>query len=155
MNRAKADGNLRRIFREAFPSWHWQPIESLMTGNGTPDANCCFAGREFWIEYKATSGYAIKVRPEQVGWHLRRARSGGVTFFAVRRSRPEGPRVPAVDELWLFAGADAAKLATNGLNGANPLGWWEASPAHLGPRGWDWDGVSRVLLGSSGRRFRG
>src|SRR4051812_22700174 len=71
-SRAEADGGLRRIFREHLPSYHWTPVETAMTGAGVPDCNCCYAGVEFWIEYKFSHAWSVVLRPEQIGWLLRR-----------------------------------------------------------------------------------
>jgi hypothetical protein len=113
----KIDGGLRPMFRDRFPSWHWTSIETL-TVNGVPDAEFCFDASQGWIEYKFTSGYQVGLRPEQIGWALRRARAGGRSFIAVRRTADK------VDELYLFAGADAARLKAlraKGRGAARPL----------------------------------
>lgn len=130
----KTDGGLRPMFREKFPEWHWTSIETV-TVNGVPDAECCFDAKQFWIEYKFTSAWAVVLRPEQIGWALRRARAGGRSFIAVRRTNGRD------DELYLFAGADAARLKAVGLRGVEPLGRFAG-----GPPGWNWNVVSDLLL---------
>lgn len=65
----------------------WQRIESGLTGGGIPDINACRKGKEIWIELKVVDGRRVKMRPEQVGWHLRRARAGGVTFILAYHER--------------------------------------------------------------------
>lgn len=140
MKRARADGDLRRLFRERLPHMHWTPIETAATGSGVPDVNCCWRGREFWIEFKFTAGWAVVLRPEQVGWLARRARAGGRAFIAVRRRALAGPRRAAADELWLFAGSQAAALKAGGLGSAEPLAVWAG-----GPRSWPWAEIELFL----------
>jgi hypothetical protein len=130
----KIDGGLRPMFRDRFPSWHWTSIETL-TVNGVPDAEFCFDASQGWIEYKFTSGYQVGLRPEQIGWALRRARAGGRSFVAVRRTADK------VDELYIFAGADAARLKLLGLKVVEPLGRFAG-----GPPAWNWERVSDLLL---------
>lgn len=142
MKRATADGGLRHIFSEHLPAWHWTPIETAMTGAGVPDANCCWKDIEFWIEFKFTSGYAVVLRPEQVGWLLRRTRAGGRSFIAVRKTCPPGRGREAADELWLYRGSQARDLADGSLRSVAPLGFW-AGP---GPARWDWAAIGRKLL---------
>lgn len=138
----KIDGGLRPMFRERFPSWHWTSIETV-TVNGVPDAEFCFDATQGWIEYKFTSGFTVGLRPEQIGWALRRARAGGRSFIAVRRTADK------VDELYIFAGADAARLKSLGLRGVEPLGRFAGGP----PR-WNWERVSDLLLGADLPRSR-
>lgn len=111
------DGGLRKIFRTKLRQFHWQAIETGGTGLGIPDSNYCVDGLEGWVEYKKTHGFAIGLRPEQVGWHMKRARAGGLTTIAVRRQTEAGPRKgPAVDQLFMFPGAWADRLDDEGIN---------------------------------------
>lgn len=147
------DDGLRGLFRKHLPGpCHWQTIERLLD-RGVPDSNVCLEGRECWIEYKAASQSFVKFRPEQIGWHLTRLRHGGRSFAAVRRRTKRSDRW---DELWLFWGAAAPRLAAEGLEayGCDPggplerplgrsgdlLGAWAGGPAR-----WPW-GVVRGLL---------
>lgn len=138
-----ADGKLRQIFRQHLPEFHWQAIESGFTGRGIPDANYCLNGIEGWVENKRTSGWVVNISPEQVGWHMRRARAGGVTFIAVRRqniTRVTGP----VDQLWLYDGGDIEILRDVGIRaGPEPLVFTEGGPAK-----WNWKKISEALLKS-------
>lgn len=143
MQRAKADGDLRKIFREHLPHMHWTPIETALTGSGVPDANSCYNGIEFWVEYKSTSGWSVVIRPEQVGWLYRRARAGGRCFVAVRRHSLGGVRSDPVDDLYIFPGASAPGLRTRTLRELEPLGLFSGGPGR-----WDWDGVQALLLRS-------
>jgi hypothetical protein len=125
-----SDGELREIWRQHLKKFHWQSIESGSTGRGIPDSNYCVDGVEGWIENKKTDGWAVGLRPEQVGWHLRRARAGGRTWVAVRRKR---------DQLWIVRGSQAAELLERGLKGFLAPSW------EGGPAKWDWEAISRLL----------
>lgn len=134
------DDGLRKLFHTHLRGFHWQAIESGLTGGGIPDSNFCVDGIEGWIEHKATSTNKVPIAADQVGWHLRRARAGGRTFIAVRQRHSGGPRLGApVDRLYLFPGASAKEVLLTGL--ANrPLGRWEG-----GPTRWDWGKVGQIL----------
>lgn len=140
------DGGLRALFRRHMPAWHWNSIESGMTGSGIPDSEYCAPGGiTGWVEYKGVlDGWRPDIRAAQVGWHLRRARAGGRNFFAVRRQTSAGPRKgAATDELWLVRGSAARELKASGLKGL-PAGsvmgiWWS------GPARWDWGAVGQHL----------
>lgn len=145
---SKQDAGLRKLFAQHLPRFHWVAIETGMTAPGTPDSNFCGDGIEAWIEHKRARAWEVDLKPLQIGWHLRRARSGGRTFVAVRRKHSGGKRKgPEVDELWLlkghmvkyYAGADGLHRAASA--GAL-LGIWRG-----GPSGWEWDGVEACLLG--------
>lgn len=159
------DGGLRPIFREHLRSgFHWQSVETGATGLGCPDSNYCgkmaVLGREYgintlpetveasvlsaegWIEYKQTSGWDCTLRPEQVGWNVKRSMMGGRVFVATRRWHEGGPRKgPPVDELWLHWGGHARELKDGGVRAAPAYGMW-----HGGPSCWDWDAVRHALL---------
>ena len=133
------DGGLRKLFHAHLPQIHFTSIETGSTGRGIPDDNYCDDGHEGWIEYKTTENYTVGLRPEQVGWLLRRTRAGGRTFVAVRRRHGGGRRRGArVDELWLYNGAGARVLAELGMKACRgaALGIWESGPAR-----WDWEKV--------------
>lgn len=140
-----SDGGLRPLFRKHLPGVDWCSIETGLTASGVPDLNGCRAGVEFWVECKQTAAWAVEVRPMQVGWHLRRLRAGGRTWFAVRRRCPAGRRRPAADELWLVRGRAAGDLRRLGLAQLHPedvAGSWGGGPAR-----WAWSAVESVLLG--------
>src|SRR5580765_3434894 len=99
------DGDLRYKFRKGMPTVHWLSIETGATEPGVPDMNGCIAGLEFWVETKKAKGNKVYLAPAQVGWHLRRHRAGGLSFFAVRKE----------DSLYLYRGADAVSLKELGL----------------------------------------
>lgn len=133
----------------------WQAVESAVTGAGIPDSNACWRGREWWVECKATPSRGDYSLPGlttlQIGWHLRRAACGGVTWVLTRRhpeTKPprQGRGEPngSVDELWLHRGADAAKLASAGLRGAPPA----LGPCPGGPASWPWERVGLVMVGA-------
>lgn len=137
-----SDANLGSIFQKHIPKAHWQRIETLV-GRGTPDMNGCLWGKEFWVENKTTSGWAVTFETGQVAWHEQRIRAGGRTFVAVRRIASAGPRRGAAcDELWLFRGQEARTVEADGLKGARPLavGWWDGGPAK-----WSWSEIRGIL----------
>jgi hypothetical protein len=145
----KIDGGLRQEFRTRLPKFDWLSIETGMTEGGVPDSNFCLDGKDGWIEYKKTDGWAITLEPEQVGWLLRRTRHGGRAFVAVRRRCPAGVRRVAADELYLLWGGLARELRDGGLRAAldprNPasrglLGYWSGGPSR-----WSWPEVATVL----------
>jgi hypothetical protein len=136
------DDGLRRILHTNLRGFHWQAIESGITGGGIPDSNYCVNGVEGWVECKRASSSKIDLSPDQVGWHLRRYRAGGRTFIAVRQRHSGGPRLgAAVDRLFLYPGRLVKELALTGLRN-KPLGHWEN-----GPRSWDWAGIRKLLQG--------
>lgn len=130
------DGNLRQIFFRSLPAWHWTAVETGATSSGVPDSEYCSPeGAQGWLEYKVSRGWAVTIRPEQVGWLKRRARQGGRCFVAVRRIL-EG----SVDELWLVAGGDAGILGEGGLRAVAPV-LRQAG----GPSKWDFNQVAAAL----------
>jgi hypothetical protein len=127
----KSDGGLRSLFRKHLPKVFFTTIESRLTQAGIPDLHgIADGGPAFWIENKATKGYAVRVRPLQSAWLRRYAGKGGYCALAVRRRSSRGE-----DELWLVAGSAAHRLATGGLQGLGRglLGRWAGGPA-----GWPW-----------------
>lgn len=138
------DDGLRPIFREHLLGFDWQSIETGGTGSGVPDSNYCSKGREGWIEYKATEGWAVTLEPEQIGWICRRVRYGGRVWIGVRRRNDGGPRRGApVDELWLIPGKFAKEARIGGLRAMASL----PGVSHWGggPSRWDWVMVARWL----------
>lgn len=137
------DGNLRPIFRDHLRHFHWSTIETGWTQMGIPDAEFAYQGAQGWIEFKQTEGSACTLKPEQVGWHVRRHMEGGRSFIAVRRWHDGGPRKgPPVDELWLYEGRHARELKTHGLLESIMLGRWGG-----GPTGWPWGVIQGILIG--------
>jgi len=142
-----SDGELRRIFQQHIPAFHWQSVETWSTGQGVPDCNYCGDGTEGWIEFKFTSIFKVNVGAEQVGWIERRMRAGGNVFVAVRRKHSGGPnKGVAVDELLLLTGHAARFLVTGTLRDL-PVnlvqGRWSG-----GPKNWGWETVRSKLLKS-------
>ena len=137
----KSDGSLRQLFQKNLPAVHWAVVETGATEPGVPDLNGCFRRREFWIECKLTSGWAIHFRPEQIGWITRRTRSGGRVFIAVRRRCEAGPRREAADEIYIFSGAVSISLSERGIGSVPPLAFYREGPKH-----WNWDGILDVML---------
>lgn len=138
----KLDGGLRSLFRDYVPA-DWCTVETGMTAQGVPDSNFCAQGVEGWVEYKQTTGWAVTLRTEQIGWITRRCRAGGRVFIAVRRRTLGGARTEAADELWLCRGSYAPDLKLNGLREAPQdalLGRWTGGPSR-----WDWPAVREIL----------
>lgn len=129
------DGGLRQLFQSRLKDFHFQSVESGLTGRGIPDTNYCFCGIEGWIEFKKTNGWTVGLRAEQIGWQLQRSRAGGRVFTAVRRKE---------HELWLLSPTAAPGNTLKGLAGpsAGLLGVWIG-----GPRAWDWGALKNVLVG--------
>lgn len=137
------DGGLRQLFRANLPHFDWCSIESGSTGGGIPDSNYATPGAEGWIEYKQTAGHAVTLRPEQIGWIMRRCRYGGTVHIAVRQHAPAGPRRAARDVLWLIPGHLAKAAKENGLKGSWLLGCTHSW--HNGPANWDWRTIELIL----------
>jgi hypothetical protein len=127
------DGDLRNIFRSHLPEIHWTSIESAVTGAGIPDANGCYRGIEFWIEFKKADAIKVRIDKFQVSWHERRARAEGRTFLAVRRR----------DELFLYKGSDIRQVFLDGLN-VSPLLFCDKGPAN-----WNWRRINAILIPSN------
>jgi hypothetical protein len=138
------DGNLRSIFRDKLKEgFHWQSVETGLTGPGTPDANFGARGVERWIEMKQTSGFKPHIRREQISWHLHRTAVDGVTFVAIRRWHNGGPRKgPPIDELWLCHGHYLATISKYNMTHTEIewLGVWVGGPNH-----WDWNRIADIL----------
>lgn len=130
------DGSLRKIFHSRMKLGDWTPIETGMVSSGVPDSNCCYEGKEFWVEFKATNSSIVNLRPAQVGWIVRRQRHGGKCFIAVRQKR---------DALWLLHGNAARPLILKTKIEKLPdeliLGLWLG-----GLKQWKWDEVWSKLL---------
>lgn len=124
------DGGLRKIFRSRLPMVHWTSVETGLVQQGVPDMHGTWKGSSFWIENKRARGLEINLRPQQIGWLLRNARSGGKAFVAVRKK----------DVLWLFHGAHARSLARDGLRKPAP-----AAIAGSWPAPWPWAKIARIL----------
>jgi len=134
----KIDGGLRQLFRKHLPEFHWQAIESFVTGAGIPDANGCLDGIEVWIENKFAKGRRrVDISPAQVGWIEQRLRHGGRVFIAVRHVTSK------LDTLYLLQGNTARELIAGEVPEAVAIGTW-----HGGPVRWDWDAVKQLLCNS-------
>lgn len=131
------DGDLRKLFKKNLTAAHWTSVETGTTAQGVPDCEYCFpGGHQGWVECKATRGWAVTMRPEQVGWLLWRSRVGGRSFIAVRQLGK------GRDNLWIFHGSRASDLKASGLRGAEEL-----YMAGGGPAKWDWEMVQTILEG--------
>ena len=133
-SRKARDGGLRKVYRTYLPDFHWQSVETPLTGSGVPDSNYSYQGVEGWIENKSARGNHVAIRREQVAWLERRARAGGRCFIGVRQG----------DTYWLLRPAAARQLLTIGLHklpSAYVLGRWPGGPAR-----WDWPKIAAILL---------
>jgi hypothetical protein len=141
MSKSKPDNGMRPLFHGRLRDLHWQALELGVLGRGVPDSNYCGDGVDGWVEFKATETHAVPLRPEQVGWILRRCRAGGRVFIATRRQHDGGPLLgDPTDELWIHEGWDAATLKAEGLLSAPPVLHNEGGPSR-----WDWGLVRGVL----------
>jgi hypothetical protein len=123
------DGGLPKMFRQHLSAAQWTPVETGATSQGVPDHEYCYpGGKQGWVEFKSSMAWAVIIRPEQVGWLLRRHRMGGRSFIAVRRQ---------LSELWMIEGGEAARLKADGLKGVHPL-----LVCH---EPWDWAQVEKIL----------
>ena len=118
-----------KLVKSRLPLIHWQRMETGSTGRGVPDVNGCFEGQEFWIELKVTNTKKVALRPEQVAWHLLRARAKGKTYILVKAKKG----------IYLFAGKDAKEVLDEGLN-AEALAVYQGSFS-------DWCHLFWVLTG--------
>lgn len=140
------DDGLRILFHTHLRAdFHWQAIETGGTGKGIPDSNYCSRGVEGWVEFKATSAWAVDLMTEQVGWHTERYARGGRTFVAVRRRNQGGVRLgDPVDELWIYPGSLARELRRQGLKNMAPALYCVGGPSR-----WDWRAAARLLRGEN------
>lgn len=132
------DGGLRQLFKKHLPEFHWQAIETFITGSGVPDINGCLDGVEVWIENKFAKGkrrIRVSVSPAQVGWIEQRLRHGGRVFIAVRYTTAK------LDTLYLLHGSAARELASGTAPEAIAIGAWDGGPAR-----WGWGKVKDLLL---------
>lgn len=138
----KIDGGLRTIFREHLPNFMWTSIETGGTGRGVPDSHYLAPGGiDGWIEYKKTTAFSVALRPEQIGWILRRNRLKGRTWVAVRQIRKDG------DHLHLVPGFAVRDLAVEGLRSGAVSTYtpsWNG-----GPNKWLWREISEWLVRST------
>ena len=139
---SKADNGLRALFKSNLPTVDWLAIENSVS-SGAPDHNGCVDGKEFWIEYKATSTNAIKFRPNQPAWIHRRVRHGGRVWIAIRHKHDGGVRLgKPVDDLILVHGEHMLNLVEHGVRGIRHHVFCGGD----GPIAWDWALVLRALI---------
>lgn len=141
------DGGLKQLLRKHIPTFDWQGIETGGTGRGIPDMNYCHHGVEGWIECKATDGWVVDLRPEQVAWMMRRHRAGGRVWILVRQRGAARGDAKARDVLWLAPGSRAIDCRT--LPRLFPDDTTEQTPWVLrcerGPSSWNWDLITKLL----------
>jgi hypothetical protein len=136
----KSDGGLRALERQYLVGAQWTSIETGGSAHGVPDMEYCYPrGKQGWLENKMTHGWAVKIRPAQVGWIEWRVRMGGTVFVATRRINAAS----RADELWVHHGRDVEALQDHGLRGAEPL-----LRSLGGPAGWDWEAFKNILIKS-------
>ncbi len=114
----------------------YQRIETGSTGRGIPDVNICYKGSEVWIELKIVKGRKVGLTSEQVAWHYRRARAGGVTWI-LARDKAKGPRKGTYDKLYLWPGSASVAVKQQGILAPCP---------HIFTRPYEWDEIIKVLF---------
>lgn len=131
------DGGLRPLFRHNLATYQWTSVETAGTASGVPDSEFCSPyGIQGWIEFKVTKVYYVNIKPLQVAWLMRRCRSGGKAWIAVRRTHKSG-----ADELWFMFGSQAEALFHNGLNGVVADCW------SGGPSNWNFPEIHNIIHG--------
>ena len=137
------DDGLRSLFVKNMQDADSVSVETGLTALGVPDLNMCMLGQDVWVEMKATSGWSVTLRPEQIAWAERRIRHGGAVFLAVRRRHEGGPRKGGPeDQLWVYWGGQTRQVSDLGLKDGPPPLLMESG----GPMKWRWDMVSALLF---------
>ena len=109
---------------------HLQRIGTGITASGVPDVNCCYEGKEFWIELKSIKGNQLTLSPMQIAWMSTRAKFGGTCYVLVQKQR----------EIKLFRVVDLAQLKT--------LTWKSEPILHL-ESPYEWELLFKTLVGNS------
>jgi Holliday junction resolvase len=104
----KKEKDTYQSLKRNLPKVHWQRIESGATSRGVPDINACYAGKEFWVELKILHGDRVSLTPQQVAWHTRRSKQGGITWIMVHDSK--------TNTINLISGSQSVTLAKHGLS---------------------------------------
>ena len=94
---------------------HVQRIETGSTGRGIPDVNLCHMGMECWVELKIVKGKKVKLSPEQIAWHFRRARAGGVSWI-MARDKVDGVRKGKYDRIYLWPSSCVQEVFEKGID---------------------------------------
>lgn len=137
-----ADGGLRALFKAKLPHFDWTHIETGSIAQGVPDANACYNGNEFWIEYKLTKTDRVAFRNLQPQWIHRRVRHGGKVWIAARKKHDGGARLgKPMDTLFLFHGSRVLDIVQHGLHLSLTAGIW-----YNGPGCWDWQEIGETLI---------
>jgi hypothetical protein len=136
------DGDLRTLFRIKLPKYQWTSIETAGTASGVPDSEYCSPwGAQGWIEFKKTTAFSIpSLDAFQVAWLMRRCRSGGNAWIAVRRM-PIAKKYNEADELWLMRGDQAEALFNGGLESTSAWMWIG------GPSNWNFQEIHNIFHG--------
>jgi hypothetical protein len=129
------DGGLRQLERTSLLGAQWTSIETGATAGGVPDMEYCYpGGLQGWVENKRTLAWAVKVRPAQIGWILRRVRMGGRVWIATRRMNGKD------DQLYVHHGKHIEEISDNGISIVKPLLLSSGGPAK-----WDWPAFEQIL----------
>lgn len=142
-----ADDGLRKLIQKHLPrstGFIFSPLETGGTHNGIPDLYWAHKeGENGWLECKATTGWAVEVRPHQVSWCMTHV-AAGVRVVVAIRARGVGSAAGKGDSLWLVKGAAIKELQDQGLRLPEEyvLGRWYGDP-----KTWDWGAVGAILNG--------
>lgn len=139
------------MFRQRLPMVFWTTVETGSTGAGVPDSYfICQTGRCGWIEYKATTTNRVRLSPEQIAWHTRHIRYGGLSFIVTRQRKPRinFHRGEGCDTLYVHHGRQIEQLRDSGV-----LDVPAVIVSHGGPRYWDWDAINHLLHTGEGPKY--
>lgn len=130
------DGGLRKEFKNRLPLFHWQAIESGLTGQGILDSNFCYQSIEGWIEFKKTDKNLITLEPEQVGWIANRIRHGGLVKVAVRVQQH------GLEHLLIFDGSMVYDMKSRSIS----ENFHAVQCSYQGPpRSWNWNDIAVAI----------
>jgi len=131
MQNIRCEDDLRKLILGKLSNsrWHWQPVENIEVGAGTPDLNGCYVyGIEVWLELKVEP----KLRKSQYIWMKKAARVGRNVWVAWWDN----------GNIYLIKGEDAVKYRLH-ETGIRDL-WEDAT--HYVFCGIDWNNFAKEIL---------